>query len=138
MGVEEHSDIEQRFLRNTLTVIAVLLIAGFFWSGWRMALGVLLGGALCLFNKRWLEGSVRAVLSETVVSKNKRVPPFTASKFILRYYIIAMVIGAAIWTGDFHPLGIGVGFAAFAGGVMIEAVYQLYLSFKSNQSTSNE
>lgn len=138
MDLEGNSGIERRLQRNTLVVINISLAVGLFWSGWRMGLGVLLGGALCLFNNRWLGGSVRAILSASVVLQNKRVPPFTASKFILRYLIIAIVVGAAVWTGDFHPLGIGIGFAAFAGGVMIEAVYQLYLYFKSTQTSSNE
>jgi hypothetical protein len=96
-----------------------------------MALGALLGGALCLFNIRWLRGSVGAILSQAVMTQSGRVPPFTASKFILRYVVIAAVIAVALWTGYFHPLGIGIGFAAFVGGVMIEAGYQLYLSFRS-------
>ena len=137
----DDSGIERRFQRNTYVVIIVALITGWFWSGWRMVLGVLLGGALSLFNKRWLTASVRAMLSKAVVIQQRRVPPFTASKFVLRYFVIAIVIGVAVWTGEFHPLGIGIGFAAFVGGVMIEAAYQLYLSFrhfKSNDNISRE
>jgi len=131
MAEEKGNKVEWRFRRNMVVVIAVALVAGYYWSGWRMALGVLLGGALCIFNLRWLGGSVRAILSHSAELQNKRVPPFTASKFILRYFIIALAIGAAVWTGDFHPLGIGIGFAAFAGGVMIEAGYQIYLLIRS-------
>lgn len=137
MSEIDDSAMERRFQRNTYLVIVVALIAGWLWSGWRMALGVMLGGALSLFNKRWLQVSVRAMLSKAVVLQNSRVPPFTASKFILRYFVIAIVIGAAVWTGEFHPLGIGIGFAAFAGGVMIEAVYQLYLSFRLVKPSGN-
>jgi hypothetical protein len=134
MGEIADSRIERRFARNTYLVICVALLTGLFWSGWRMALGVALGGALCLFNKRWLTVSVRAILSQAVLLQNGRVPPFTASKFIFRYYITALVIGLAVWTGDFHPLGIGVGFAAFVGGVMIEAGYQLYLALTGREA----
>ena len=102
-----------------------------------MGLGALLGGALCLFNLRWLAQSVRAILSKAVVMQSGRVPPFTASKLILRYFVIAFVIVAALWTGYFHPLGIGIGFAAFAGGVMIESVYQIYLFFKFSRADEN-
>ncbi len=133
------SGIERRLQRNTYLVIFVALIAALFRSGWSMALGVALGGALSLFNIRWLTGSVKAILSKAVVMQNGRVPPFTASKFVLRYFAIAFVIGAAIRSGHFHPLGIGIGFAAFAGGVMIEAGYQLFLFFKffkANESVS--
>src|SRR5262249_33589249 len=130
MSQIEDSGIERRLQRNVYVVIGVAAIAGCFLSGWRMALGALLGGALCLFNIRWLSGSVRAILCNAVVTQNGRVPPFTASKFILRYFIVAAVILIAFSTGYFHPLGIGIGFAAFAGGAMIEAAYQLYLFFK--------
>jgi len=137
MSQIDDSGIERRFQRNTYVVIGVAVIAGWFLSGWRMALGGLLGGALCLFNIRWLSGSVRAILSKAVVTQSGRVPPFTASKFVLRYFIVAVVIVIALWTGYFHPLGIGIGFAAFAGGVMIEAAYQLCLFFKFFRADEN-
>jgi hypothetical protein len=130
MSQVDDSGIERRFQRNTYVVIGVALIAGWFLAGWRMVLGVALGGALCLLNVRWLSGSVRAILSKAVMTQSGRVPPFTASKFILRYFVIAVAIVIALSTGYFHPLGIGIGFAAFVGGVMIEAVYQLRLLFK--------
>lgn len=137
MSQIDDSGIERRFQRNTYVVIVIALIAGWFLSGSRMALGALLGGALCLFNIRWLSGSVQAILSKAVVLQSRRVPPFTASKLILRYFVIAFVIVAALSTGYFHPLGIGIGFAAFVGGVMIEAVYQLYLFFKFFKANEN-
>jgi len=133
----DDSEIERRFQRNTYVVIGVALVAGWFLAGWRMALGVALGGALCLLNIRWLSGSVRAILSKALVTQSGRVPPFTASKFILRYFVIAAVIIPALLTGYFHPLGIGIGFAAFAGGVMIEAAYQLYLFLKFFRAGEN-
>jgi len=137
MEASDDSGIERRFQRNTYVVIVIALVAGWFLSGWRMTLGVLLGGALSLFNKRWLVGSVRAVLSTAVATQSGRVPSGSASKFILRYVVIAVVIAAAMWTGGFHLLGIGIGFAAFVGGVMIEAAYQLYLSFRHFKSDEN-
>ena len=138
MSRNDDSGIERRLQRNIYFVVGAALIAGWFLSGWRMALGVLLGGALSLFNIRWLSGSVRAILSQAVtMSPQRRIPPFTASKLILRYFVIAIVIVAALWTGYFHTLGIGIGFAAFVGGVMIEAVYQLYIFFKFYNAGEN-
>src|SRR5262245_58292399 len=137
MSQIDDSGIERRFQRNTYVVIGVALIAGRLLVGWRMALGVALGGALCLLNVRWLSGSVRAILSKAVMTQSGRVPPFTASKFILRYFVIAAAIVIALLTGYFHPLGIGIGFAAFAGGVMIEAFYQLRLFFKFSGAGEN-
>jgi hypothetical protein len=137
MSQIDDSEVERRFQRNVYIVIGVAATAGWFLSGRRMALGALLGGALCLFNIRWLSGSVRAILSQAAMTQSGRVPPFTASKFILRYFVIAAVMVIALWSGYFHPLGIGIGFAAFAGGVIIEAAYQLGLSFKFSRGGEN-
>ena len=135
---EDDPGLRRRFQRNTYIFTLLALIVGFVWSGWKMALGVLLGAGLSLFNKRWLEGSLRAMLSHAVAKETGRVPPFTVFKFILRYLVVGLVIGLAVWTGWFHPLGIGIGFAAFVGGVMIETGYQLYLALKSQQNSSQE
>lgn len=137
-GYEDDTGLRWRLQRNTYIFITLALIVAFVWSGRRMALGILLGGGLSLFNTRWLEGSLRAMLSHVVAQQTGRVPPYTVSKFVLRYFVIALAIGVAVWTGNFHPLGIGIGFAAFVGGVMIETGYQLYLVFKSKENPSQE
>ena len=137
-GYEDDPGLRKRFQRNTYIFTLLALVVGFVWSGWKMALGVLLGAGLSLFNTRWLEGSLRAMLNHAVAKETGRVPPYTVSKFILRYFVIALVVGLAVWTGKVHPLGIGIGFAAFVGGVMIETGYQLYLVLKSQQNSSQE
>lgn len=128
------SRLQQRFQRNTYLVILVALLTSALWAGWRMALGVALGGVLSLVNKNWLQGSVRVILRSAAERQDGRIPPFTAGKFIFRYYLIALAVGGAVWTGEFHPLGIAIGFAAFVGGVMLEAGYQLYLALFPDQS----
>jgi hypothetical protein len=72
MSQIDDSGIERRFQRNTYIVIGVSLIAGWFLAGRRMALGVALGGALCLLNIRWLSGSVRAILSKAALFGYRR------------------------------------------------------------------
>ena len=127
--------LQRRLLRNTFIVIGLALVASLIFSGRRMFFGVVLGSALGFFNLRWLTSSLRGILGLAMQRQDGRVPPFTAGKFIFRYYLVALAIGAAVWTGDFHPLGIGVGFAAFVGGVMIEAVYQFYLALTGRDLT---
>jgi ATP synthase I chain len=137
MSSEDGNRIERRFQLNMYAYMIGALIVSLIFAGWRMVMGVLLGSVLSIFNKRWLEGSVGAILNKAVVMQSGRVPPLTASKFVFRYFVIAVVIIAAVWTGSFHPLGIGIGFAAFVAGVMMEAAYQLYLFFKTNGQTEN-
>jgi hypothetical protein len=125
---------ERRLRRNTYLVAALAVIIGGSLAGWRMALGTALGGALSVFNERWLRGSVGAILSTAARSGNERVPRWTAAKFILRYLVIAIIAGAAVWSGYFDLLGVGIGLASFVGAVMVEAGYQFYLTFKTSDS----
>src|SRR5690348_5960394 len=79
-GYEDDPGLRRRFQRNTYIFTLLALIVALVWSGWRMALGILLGAALCLFNKHWLEGSLRAMLDHVVARETGRVPPFTVFK----------------------------------------------------------
>jgi len=140
MNFQDNPDDEgvyRRFQRNTCIFLGLALMASLVLGAWRIAAGVLLGGVLALFNKRWLEGSIRAILSQAVAMQDGRVPPWTASKLILRYFILALCFGLALLTGAFHPLGLAIGFASFVGRVMIEAGYQIYLVLKSNTGSDS-
>jgi hypothetical protein len=121
---------ERRFQRNTYLVALLLAASGLIFSGWRWALGVALGSALSVFNERWLRSSVGAILGTAAEARDKRVPRWTATKFILRYFVIAIIASVGVWSGYFDLLGVGLGLASFVGAVMIEAGYQSYLTFK--------
>ena len=121
---------ERRWRRNTYIVAILLVVSGLIFSSWRMALGIALGGALSIFNERWLRSSVSVILGTAARARDERVPRWTATKFILRYFVIAIIAGVAVWSGYFNLLGVGMGLASFVGAVMIEAGYQVYLTFK--------
>lgn len=121
----------RRIHRHIYAVILVAALAGLFFSGARMAAGVLLGGALSIFNERWLRASTGAILGKAAATG--RVPSWIASKFILRYAVIMIAAGAALRIGYFHVLGIGIGLASYVAAIMIEAGYQGYLTFRSGE-----
>ncbi len=118
---------EQRL--RVITVVLIVTGAGIALAlvGLKMALGIALGGALSLFNERWLRSSTKAMIELASATGNPSVA--TTSKFIFRFVIIAFVIAVAMKSGYFHLLGIGLGFAAFVGATMVEAIYQL-VTFK--------
>jgi len=137
MNVQENADddgLYRRLQRNTFLFLGLALLASLMKGSWQIVAGVALGGGLAIFNKRWLEGSIRVLLSQALVMPEGQIPTWTASKLVLRYLILALCCGIALWTGAFHPLGMAVGFASFVGGVMIEAGYQIFLVLKSKRS----
>jgi hypothetical protein len=121
---------ERRLDRNTYIVAVLALITCWMFGGFRMGLGVALGGALSVLNERWLRSSVSAILGSVVREGEYRARRWTSAKFILRYLVVAAGVGLGFWSGYFDILGIGIGLASFVGAAMMEAGYQLYLSIK--------
>ena len=120
---------ERRIHRNTYLVIGFATLVGLTFPGWRMAASILLGGALCLLNQRWLSSSVASILGAAASTSGGAVPRWTVTKFLLRYAVIGTVAGAALWSRKVDLIGFGVGIAAVVWAVMIEAAYQIFLTF---------
>lgn len=121
-------EFERRLRRITMALIVIGVLLAFAFSGLKMALGFALGGALSLFNERWLSSSTKAMLEIASATGTPSVP--RASKFIFRILIVAAVIVVAMQSGYFHLLGIGLGFTTFVLASMVEAFYQL-ITFKN-------
>jgi hypothetical protein len=119
---------ERRLRLITLILIVLGAAIAFAVFDLKMALGIALGGALSLFNERWLRSSTKAMIELASATGNPSVA--TTSKFIFRFVVIAFVIAAAMKSGYFNLLGIGIGFVAFVAAAMVEAVYQL-ITFKN-------
>ena len=113
-----------------LIVTALAALIGVMTSGLRMAAGVLLGSALCVFNLRWLRASTGAMLAPAVTTQDNRIPKWTASKFVIRWIVLVVIAWLAVLTGWFELLGIGIGLGSFVGAVMLESTYQAFLTFK--------
>ncbi|MFN7928491.1 MAG: ATP synthase subunit I [Blastocatellia bacterium] len=120
--------LERRLRRITVALIVVGVVLAAALAGLKMALGFALGGALSLFNERWLSSSTKAMIEIASATGTPSVP--RASKFVFRFLIIAMVMMFAMQSGYFHLLGIGLGFTTFVLASMVEAFYQL-ITFKN-------
>ena len=130
----DDQSLNRRLSRNTILFLGLALGFSVWQGSGKMVGGVGLGGALAIFNQRWLEGSIRSLLARLAESQEGAIPTWPASKLVLRYLIVALCFVVAQLTGLFHPLGMAIGFASFVGGVMIEAGYQIYLALKPNEN----
>jgi ABC-type phosphate/phosphonate transport system permease subunit len=130
-GTDELTDpavVERRVWRNIFAVIAVAIVAAAIASDLRFMLGLLMGGALALFNYKWLHASVKAALA----TGTGKAAPATVMKFLFRWIIIGMAVYAADLTGYFNPIAILAGLLAPAVAVMIEAGYVTYKTIVRN------
>ncbi|MEP7273185.1 MAG: ATP synthase subunit I [Acidobacteriota bacterium] len=121
---------EHRIHRNTYLVIALAMLAGVALSNWKMVAGIAVGGVLSILNQRWLRSSVVAILGIAAGHATGAIPRWTVTKFLLRYAVIGTAAGAALWSRKIDLIGFGIGIASIVWAVMIEAGYQVYLTFK--------
>ncbi len=121
---------ERRIYRNTYIVIALAIAVSLVFASWPMVAGIAIGSVLCVFNERWLRVSVGAILGTGPRSPSGSVARWRVSKFLLRYAVIGTVVGLAFWSRKVDLIGFGIGFASFVWAAMMEAGYQLYLTFK--------
>lgn len=114
--------VERRVWRNIFVVIALGLVASTFLAEWRFTLGLGLGGALAIFNYKWMHASLREVLE----SGDRKAAPGAVMKFVLRWFVIGVIAYMAYGTGYFDPIAILAGLFAPAIAVIIEAGYVTY------------
>jgi hypothetical protein len=113
---------------NTYLVLAVMIVVSLIIGDPKFILGTVLGGGLGWLNHRWLSSSLSVIIP--IATQTSRVPRWTAAKFILRYLVVGSAIGLALWSGRFNLFAIVLGFCAFVGALMIEAVYQVYIMIR--------
>ncbi len=120
--------LERRLLRGMIASILVAVLVSLIFAPWRVTTGLILGGALAFFNHHWLRTSLRTVFGGSAAEGKK--PRIGAARYVLRYFIIAMVVASATM---FDLVSIGAtlaGLCAFAAAVMIEAGMQLYFAIR--------
>src|SRR5262245_49867177 len=86
----EDAELQTRMLRimaaSVLIAAAIAVVVG----PWRIATGVVLGGALSLLNFHWLRSSIAALIDSNAHGVPVRA---SAGRYLLRYFVIA----AACW-----------------------------------------
>ena len=117
-----------------LRILAVLLpcSAILFWIFFnhRFALGFMVGGAIAIINFLSLRKLVIAFADRVIASSGKERSSGLALRFLLRYGIIAVAGYAIFKSSAMSAYGLLVGLGIPAVGIMIEAGYELYGSWR--------
>ena len=115
-----------------ITIVLGALVAVLF-SSLSFTLGTLLGGALSIINFKWLAGSLRALFELNKETANRKTPPGTMLKLILRWLLIGAVGYGASRTGFFDAAGIVAGLLAPAAALVFEAGYSTYKTLREGE-----
>lgn len=125
---DEGAALERRLLRGMIASVTAAVLVSAITAPWRVTTGLMLGGLLAFFNHHWLRASLRTVFGSA--SQQGRKAKLGASRYILRYFVIAAVVAAAYMLDLVSIAATLAGMCAFAAAVMIEAFTQLYFAIR--------
>jgi len=129
---EDPQASERRIFRDTcVTVVAAVAVSALV-APWRVTTGVLLGGALGVFNQHWLRTSVAAVLGNTPAGAR---PKWRAARYVLRYIVVAVVVVAAVKLQVVSLVATLAGMCAVVAALLAEGFRQLYTAIVRREET---
>lgn len=111
--------VQKRIELISVTIWLVLCVLSFFIFGNKFALGVLLGGIVCMINYQWLYSHAKAAVSLTA----KQGGSFMAKRYILRLTITGASIFALIAYLKVDIIGLLLGLSIVILGIMSYACF---------------
>ncbi len=123
---------ERRLLVTMSIILIVMVAASVFFADWDVTVGLMLGGALSFLNYFWLKSSLQSLFGKVAAGSGGK---FSASFYIIRYSVIAVVIFAAAQLRIASVAAMLVGLLSFAFAILLEAVIQLYLAIVNREES---
>jgi ATP synthase I chain len=127
---EDPRAAERRIFRDTCIAACAAVAAGAGFAPWRVTAGLLLGGALAVFNHYWLRESVAAIFGGAQPGRRQKLG---AARFVLRYFVIAAVVFAAVRLGLASLVATLAGMCAVVPALLAEGARQFYTAIVSRE-----
>ena len=132
-AVAAHADdeaLERRIFRAMCAAVALAVVAGAVLAPWRVATGLLLGGALSLVNHSWLRGSIAAAFGGANAGRRPRL---SVSRYVLRYFFVALSVYAAASLDLISVPAALAGLCSFVAALFAEAARQFYFAIVTRE-----
>ena len=124
---EETSSVEKRLWRLMLASLFVEILLSLLWLNWQLTCGILIGGSLAIFNFHLLQTSIRGIWQ---TQSNT-----FAFRFILRYFVIGLVVFSFYYLKIVSIFGILIGISSFVAALILEAMIQFYFVITNHEET---
>jgi hypothetical protein len=129
---EEPHAVERRVFRDTCAAVLIAVAACSLLAPWRVTTGILLGGALSLFNMYWLRSSVAAVFGAAHAGRPARMK---AARYVLRYFVVVLIVVAANALGLVSLVATLAGMCAVVAALLAEGFRLLYFAIIRREET---
>ena len=126
-------DIAGRILRTMLIAVAIAAVVSVPFGQWRITTGLLLGGVLSLLNHYWLISSTTAAFK---VAVHGAKPQLSLIHYILRYFVIAVVVYAAYKLNLVSLVATIAGLCSFVAALFAEAFREFYFAIIRREEIS--
>lgn len=120
----------KRIIWLLIILLPCLTILLWLFFNHRFAVGFVVGGAIAIVNFLSLKKLVIAFADRVITSSGKERSSGLVSRFLLRYGIVAVAGYAIFRSSAMSAYGLLVGLGIPAVGIMIEAGYELYGSWR--------
>jgi len=131
-GVDDHffAAAYERIVRILAVLLPASSISFWIFFDHRFAIGFFLGGTIAIANFLSLKKLVIAFADRVIASSGERRSSGLVLRFLLRYGIVALVGYAIFKSSAMSAYGLLAGLAILAVGIMLEAGYELYGSWR--------
>jgi hypothetical protein len=124
--------LERRVVRSMCAAVALAVMLSALVAPWRVTTGLLLGGALSLFNHHWLRSSIAAMFRADATHPRERLG---VSRFVVRYFVIACVVAVAVALNVVSVVASLAGMCSFVVALFVEASLQFYTVIVKREET---
>jgi small-conductance mechanosensitive channel len=120
---QDNRAVERRIYLFLKWVVAIAVVVSAIFAPWRITSGLLLGGLLSILNLKWLRRSIAAMFA---TSESRPVPRLSIWRYILRYFVIAIVVLVAFSLDLVSLPATIVGLSLLVVAFFLEAFIQFY------------
>jgi hypothetical protein len=115
-----------RIQRIMLVIGVAAWITGSVFFGWRIGLGFALGSVIAYLNFHWLKKVVAGLAELTIQSGTPASNRGIVHRFLLRYFLMAMVAFVILTVSRESLYGLFAGLFLPVAAMLCEAAYELY------------
>jgi ATP synthase I chain len=125
--------LHTRVFRTMIVTTVLAVLWSVFFTSWLVTTGLLIGGLLALLNHRWLQTSISAAFGVLIHGEKPRI---TLTKYIIRYFIVGVVVFAGYTLGIASLPAIIAGLCTFVVALFVEAIREMYFAIIQREEIS--
>ena len=125
---EPSARVIHRIKRTAVVAYVVFAVFSWIWAGFRGFLGLTCSAAVTMICFLWLEEIAHALLQPAAHRRNARRLTLRA---ISRFVLLGVALLVTITVARFNAVSVLLGFSIIVVGIMGEAAYSVYRSFRN-------